>query len=240
MTRQGIDGGEKIHINLARLKTGSNVFEVVVDPDIAVSFRQGKVADVRDALKYERIFSDAKKGLEASAHDMKRIFGTDDVLEVAAEIIKKGDVQLSQQFRENQREMKRKRIIEIIHRNAVDPKTHLPHPIIRIENAMEEAKVRIDENKPAESQIDEVLSKLRIILPIKFEVKEIQVKLPVEEASRSYGIIKGFGNLLKDEWQAEGSLVAVIEIPGGLEEEFYEKLNSITHGNNEVKLIRTR
>ena len=33
----------------------------------------------------------------------------------------------------------------MIHRNAVDPKTGLPHPPQRIESAMEEAKIHVDE-----------------------------------------------------------------------------------------------
>ncbi len=240
MARLGIDAGEKVHINLARYKSGSNVFEVVVEPDIAMNFKLGKAPDVSMALKYERIFSDAKKGLEAPEHIVQEVFGTTDPLQVAAAIIKKGDVQLSQAYREAEREAKRKRIIEIIHKNAVDPKTHLPHPAARIEHAIEEAKIRIDEHKSAEDQVGEIIKSLRPLLPIAIEVKEIQVKLPAQVASKSYGLLKNFGKLLKDEWRDDGSLVAVIEIPGGLEQDFYDKVNSATHGNNEIKVISIR
>ena len=79
-----------------------------------------------------------------------------------------------------------------------------------------------------------------VILPIKFEMKEIAVKIPGEHAGKSHLVLNSFGKILKQEWQSDGSLLAVIEIPGGLEQDFYDKLNSITHGNNEVKLIKTR
>ena len=62
--------------------------------------------------------------------------------------------------------------MEIIHRNGVDPKTKLPHPIQRLENAFEEAKIKIDERRSAEDQVKEILDKLRPVLPISFEKKE--------------------------------------------------------------------
>ena len=45
---------------------------------------------------------------------------------------------------------------------------------------------------------------------------------------------------MKDEWQNDGSWICQVEIPGGLEEDFYDKLNSLTHGSVETKVINTR
>ena len=136
--------------------------------------------------------------------------------------------------------MKRKKILNIIHTNAVDPKTHLPHPMTRLESAFEEAKIRIAEDEPAEKQIQPIIKKLSPILPIKFEVKEILVKIGSLYAAKSYSAIKSFGKMMKDEWQNDGSWICQVEIPGGLEEDFYDKLNSLTHGSVETKVINTR
>ena len=74
----------------------------------------------------------------------------------------------------------------------------------------------------------------------KFEVKEIQLKIPAEYAPKSYNILNNFGKRLKEGWLNDGSLSVVIELPGGLEQERYEKLNSLCHGNVESKVIATR
>lgn len=216
-------------LNLARLKKGSEVFEVVVDPKTAMLARQGR-ASVQDALKYPKIFSDAKKGMLASEQRTKAVFGTHDPLQVAEKIIKEGDIQVTAEYRKQQLEQKRKQIIDVIHRNAVDPKTHLPHPVNRIEAAMEEAKVRIDEHKPAEQQVQEVLKQLRTTLPIKFETKEIELIIPAKHAGRCQGIVRNHARVLKEEWQGDGSWKGIVEIPSGMEQELYDKLNSITHG----------
>ena len=47
-------------INLARLKKGSDIFEIVVDPDKAVLAKKNPEL-TSDALSFPKIFSDAKK-----------------------------------------------------------------------------------------------------------------------------------------------------------------------------------
>ncbi len=226
--------------NTAKLKTHGQNFEILIDSDKAIAFKSGNITDVKEVLAVEKIFTDAKKGMETSPNALKQCFGTEDVEEVAAEIIKKGDFSLTAEYKQNLREEKRKQIIDLIHRNAVDPKTHLPHPPQRIELAMEQVKVHIDEFEDTQKQMNEIVNKLRPILPIKFEIKEVAVKIPAEFASKSYNVLNSFGKKTKEEWLNDGSLAVIIEMPGGLEEDFYEKINSICHGNVESKVLSTK
>ena len=225
---------------IARLKTQGHNFEILADCSNALAMREGKNPDMHDVLAAMQIFSDAHKGLVASENAMKQIFGTNDVNEVAAQIIKKGEIQLTQEYRERLREEKRKQIIAIIHRNGVDPKTHLPHPPQRIENAFEEARFHVEEFKSVQEQVQEALKKLRPILPIKFEVKEIALKISPEYAPKCYSTVRQFGTILREDWQSNGYWVAVVEIPGGMENDMYDKLNKIAHGNLESKVLKIK
>ena len=225
---------------IAKLKTHGQNFEILVDCNNAIAIRQNKNVDMKDVLAAMKIFTDAKKGLEASESAMMQIFKTTDPEEVAKQIIKKGDMQLTSEYRSNLRENKRKQIINIIHRNGVDPKTHAPHPVIRIENALEEAKFHFDEFASVEQQLQEALKKLKPIIPIKFEVKEIAVKISPEYAGKAYSTIKNYGTILREEWQNNGYWVGVVEMPGGMESEFYEKINEICHGEVEAKVLKTK
>ena len=225
---------------IARLKAQGQNFEILVDCNSALAVREGKEMDMHDVLAAAQIFSDAHKGLVASEHAMKQIFGTSDVNEVTKQIILKGEIQLTQEYREKLREEKRKQIINIIHRNGVDPKTHLPHPPQRIENAFIEAKFHVDEFMPVQDQVQEALKKLRPILPIKFEVKEIAIKISPDYAPKCYSTVKSFGTILREEWQTNGYWVAVVEMPGGMENDLYDKLNKICHGNVESKVLKIK
>ncbi len=231
---------EKIHLNLARLKKYGEIFEIVINPDLAVEYKSGKNISLNDVLKDEFIFSDARKALKASEHRLKEVFGTDDPIEIAKVILTKGEIQETSEYRAKLVEEKRKKIIDMIHRYGDDPKTHLPHPITRIEAALEEAKVKIDARKSAEEQIDEIIKQLRPILAIKIETKQMKVRITSQYAQKSYPIVKSFGKILKDTWLDDGSWQAVVEIPAGLEIDFYDKLNTMTHGNVETEVIATK
>lgn len=231
---------ERYSLNLAKLKKGGEMFEVVVNPDTIIDFKNKKLDDVRDAIMYEKVFYDAKKGLEASHEHMKSLFGTDDVLVMCKKIIDEGEIQFTQEYREQKRLEKRNKIIDIIVRNASDPRTGFPHPRVRIESAMEEAKVRIDDMKEAEDQVNEIVSKMKPILPIKLAIKEIEVKIPAIFGVRSYSIIEKFGKIVADNWLSDGSRLCSVEIPAGMQNDFFDALNKLTHGNVESKIVREK
>ena len=222
---------------IARLKSHGLSFEVLVDCDIALALKGGKAIDVRDALAVQEVFTDAHKGLKAPENQIKQVFKTTDHLQAAEDIIKQGDVQLTTEYRHKLAVEKRRAIIHLIHRNGIDPRTGLPHPEIRIENALEEARVHIDEYQPPEAQLDDILKKIRPILPIKFDTRDLAVRIPAEHAGHAYGTIKKFGKMLKEEWQSDGSWIALIEIPAGLQEDFLDTLNNLTHGNVDMKIM---
>ena len=227
-------------MNVARYKHGKHIFEIVVDSDKALEFRQGKSVSLRDVLKADNVFSDAKKGLAISENLMKEVFGTGDSDEVAKQILMKGEIQLTAQHMVKLRDEKKRQVIQLIHTNSVDPRTHAPHPVTRIEAAIDQAKVQINGFKPAQEQLNDVLKKLRPIIPIKFETKDVQVIIGPEYAGKCYQTVKGFGTVLKEEWIADGSLMVKLELSAGAEAEFYDKVNSITHGNAEFTVLKTK
>ena len=225
---------------IIKLKSHGHSFEILVDVNLALLVKQGKEADMSSVLAVEKVFSDAKKGDEASPNSIKESFGTEDVFEVAKAIIRKGELPLTTEYKQQLREQKMKQIVNLIHRNAVDPQTHLPHPPERIENALNEAKFHVNEFEGVQKQMQEALKLIRPILPIKFEIKEMAVKIPADFAAKSYPVIQQFGKKLREDWQADGSYLAVVEIPGGLEEDFHNKLNALCHGDIETKILKTR
>ncbi|MBW2987991.1 ribosome assembly factor SBDS [Candidatus Woesearchaeota archaeon] len=238
MSRPGYIDTSRLSINLAIYRSGSNKFEVVVDPDLAMEFREGKAVEIRDVLKSEYIFSDAQKGNLASEHLLKQVFGTDDVLLVAEKIVKEGEVQLSAEFRRKLREQKRRRILDIIHRNSINPQTNTPHTIERLEAALEEAKVRVDEFKKPEDQVQTVLKAIQSIIPIRYEVRVIEVIVEPKYAPQSYSILKSYGNLEETQWLNDGSLRARLRLPAGMQNELFDRLNSLTHGSVDIKVIK--
>ncbi len=227
---------EKAHFNIARLKRGGKNFEINIDPDLAIAFKQGKNVDIVDVLKYEYIFEDVKDGKRAKETDMKSIFGTDDPLKVAAIILKEGEIQVTEEFRKKIREEKKRKILELIHKNGIDPRTNLVHPIQRIENAFEQAKIRIDEFKSAEDQVSDIIKKLQPVLPISIEKKQVFIKIPPQYAPKCISLIRQYGTLKMENWTSDGHYNATLEMAAGMTQELFDKLNSITHGSVESRI----
>jgi ribosome maturation protein SDO1 len=223
---------------IARLTKDNEHFEILVKPEEALDYRTGKTTRISEVLAAETIFADANKGTKVSEETMRKSFETTDPLKIADEILKKGTLQLTTEQRRKMVEDKRKQIVDFISRQAVDPKTNLPHPPLRIENAMEQIRYTIDAHKPVEEQAREIVKLLRPILPLKIEQLAVAVRVPAAYSARSYGALKNFGEIKQEEWRADGSWYGIIEMPAGAYASFLNKLGDITKGNGEAKILK--
>lgn len=211
-------------------------FELFVDPDAAYAYVEKRKPDVKNILVAEEIYEDAKKGEKAKAADVQKVFHTSDIMEILEFILKNGEVQLTTEQRRKKVEEKRKQVVAILLREAIDPRTKAPHTQIRLEQAMEQARIHIDPFKDPREQMEDVVKELRPILPMKFEKMKIAVKVPAAYAHKCYGTLKNYG-IEKEQWLGSGDLVVVVEIFGGLQGEFYDKLNKLTVGQVETKVL---
>ena len=223
---------------IASYETKGERFEILIDPDVVQLLKDGKEVNLIDHMVIDEIFKDSKKGTKASEDKIKATFGTTDVIEVAKQIVKEGHIQLTTDQRRVMQENKRKQIIAMIARNAINPQTGAPHPPQRIEIAMEEAKVHVDPFKSAEAQVHDVLNALRPLIPIKFDKVKIAVRLAPDDYGKCYGDIKSFGSIIREEWQGNGYWIGVVEMPAGMQTDFYQKLNEKTKGSVETKVIK--
>ena len=221
---------------IARYQHGQLNFEILVEPETAYRLKKGENVPIDNVIASRDVFSDSRKGLRANETDLNKTFGTNVIDRIAIKIIKDGEIQLTTEQKNKMQEERTKQIINLIARNAVDPRTHAPHPPNRIEKALEAARIHVDPFKSAQDQIEGALKAIKVILPIKLEIVRIAVKIPAENAVRVYGFVKEHKKI-KEEWESDGSLIAVVEIPAGLQGEFFDKLNKLTSGNNETKII---
>ena len=226
---------DKIKLNVARIKKFGNNFEINIDPDAAIKYKKGETTDLREVLLADNVFSDAKKGLIVSGSELEKAFHTTDINKIAEIILKDGEIQITSEHRSEEREKRLKKLINMIHKQAIDSKTGLPHPVTRIEAALEEAKVHLEGHKTVEEQFDDVISKLRPIIPIKIEQKKVEIIIPATYAGKSYQIVSSNSKIIKDTWNTDGSWTVSVEVPAGFYPEFLDKLNSLTHGEVVVK-----
>ncbi len=225
-------------VTVVRYTFEGEKFEILVKPDPALEYKLGKRKDISAVLVSDEIYSDSSKGTRASTEKLLKAFKTEDATAIAERILQKGDLNLTTDQRRKMTSEKRKQIVNYIAKTYVDPKSHLPHPPLRIEQAMEDGRVSIDPHKNVDEQVKDVVEKLRSIIPLKSENLVLEIIVPAQYAAQSYSVLKSTGTLQKEEWQSNGSLKAILEIPAAARPNVIDRLGSITKGTASVEVTK--
>lgn len=218
----------------AKIKIKGKNFEILVDVEKALEVKKGKASGF-EALISEAVFYNIKSGDRASESDLKAVFGTGDINIIAEKIIKSGEIEIPSDYLNKERQNKVKQVIDFLTKNAINPTTGNPYTPMRIEESITQAGINI-ENKPIESQLSRILEKLRPILPIKIETKKLKITIPAVHTGKVYGFVNEYKE--SERWLDNGDLEAVVNLPVGIQMDFYDKLNSVTHGSSIVEEIK--
>jgi ribosome maturation protein SDO1 len=225
-------------VTVVRFSYEGEKFEIMVKPDPALEYKMGKKKDLSAVLVSDEIYTDSGKGTKPSTEKLLQAFKTEDLTEIAEIIMQKGNLNLTTDQRRKMIENKRKQIVEFIAKTYVDPKTHLPHPPLRVEQAMKDARVSIDPQKNVDEQVKDIVEKLRSIIALKSESLQLEILIPAQYASQSYAVLKSVGSLKTEEWQNNGSLKAILEIPAAARPNVIDRLGSITKGSASVEVVQ--
>ena len=224
----------------ARLESHGARFEVLVDPDAALAIKRGEFdGDLEEVIAAEDVFENASRGDRPTESDVEDVFDTTEPLQIIPEVIQRGEIQITAEQRREMQERKRRQLINRIARNAINPQMDdAPHPPDRIESALEQTDFRIDPMQPVEPQVDDALDALRPVIPIRFEEVTMAVQIPAEHAGSAQAQIRSFGDLEREEWQADGSWIGVLTFPAGMRNDFYEVVNEHSSGEADTRLVR--
>jgi len=225
-----------VDVTVVKFSFEGEKFEILVKPDLALDYKLGKKKDLSSILVSDEIYTDSSKGKRASTEKLLKAFKTDDAAIIAEKILQKGDLNLTTDQRRKMIEQKRKQIVEFVAKTYVDPRSHLPHPPLRIEQAMKDAKVSVDPQKNVDEQVKDIVEKLRSIIPLKSENLDLEIIIPAQYAAKSYSVLKSVGTLKREDWLTNGSLKAILEIPAAARPNVIDRLGSITKGTATVEV----
>lgn len=219
---------------IVRYSAGNDKFEILVKPDPALEYKLGKKMDISNIMISDEIYSDANKGTRCSSEKLMKHFKTTDQLEIAKQIMDKGDLNLNTDQRRKMIEEKKRQIVEYINKNFVDPKSHMPHPISRINAVLDEARVAIDPFKRLDDQLKNIIEALRKIIPLKSEILELTVTVPSQFSGQSFSVFKTIGEIKSEQWLSDGSLQVILSINAGMKSSFLDRIGTATKGSAQV------
>jgi ribosome maturation protein SDO1 len=213
---------------IARVRMGKMNFETMVDLDSAMKLKKGQEIAISEVIKDKEIWTDLKKGMRPSQDEIMNSFGTLELEKIVEKIVKKGEIEVTQEYRDEALIAKRKQIINFLVKNAVDARSGRPFTPDILESALKESGVRID-NQGIEKQMPSVIESLKKVIPVKIETKKIKINIPAQYTGKVYGLVQEYKE--NETWLGNGDLDVIINIPVGIQLEFYDKLNSVTHGS---------
>jgi ribosome maturation protein SDO1 len=207
--------------------------EIICNQGSIEAYREGKSC-LDDTLITQEIYKDAKKADRASEADIVEVFQHKDMSKALDEIIKKGDYQISTAERKKKVEEKRKQIVYYFHKNYMDPKSRLPHPITRIEAALSDIKaLRIHPHEPTENQAKQIMKQLRDIIPMKSNAMEGTITVPHAFLGQLQGVVRSSCTVLKEDYTDFGCKMRVAFVASDLEK-LLADINRV--GKGEVSL----
>ena len=225
-------------VTIVRFSVEGEKFEILVKPDPALDFKIGKRKEISGVLISDEIYSDSNKGTRASTEKLMKAFKTTDSNAIAIIMLEKGELNLTTDQRRKMVSDKRKQIVDFIAKSYVDPRSHLPHPPLRIEQAMDDARVSVDPFRNTDEQIKEIIEQLRSIIPLKSENMLLEILVPAQFAAQSYSVLKSFGTLKKEEWQSNGALKVILDIPAAARANVMDRLGSVTKGTASIEVAK--
>ena len=210
---------------VARLEKGGSRYEILVDPDLVDAWKENPSSvDLDELLAVSEVWTDSKNGERPTSDAWESVFGSNDIHQCVEIILKQGSIQLTTAQRKKMVEEKKLQIINEIAITATDPKTRMPHPRTRIENALEEARFSVDPFKSVESQVSDAVKVLKPLIPLQFITIRLAFKIP----GSSYGSVNQILRdlVIRQEWLTDGTWACVVEVPGGMKNELISKVAS--------------
>ncbi len=228
----------KVKEIIARYKIKGKKFEILLNWNKYNEYlKHPDKVDISEIIIGDGIFEDIRKAQRAKERDIKEIFGEKSFYEICKEIIQKGEIQLTEEQRREIIEEKKRKIINFISTHAIDAQTNLPLTPTRIEHAMEQVKFRVDPFKSVEKQIEDAISALRSVLPIKIESKIYEIRCTLDISGKMRNELSRIGKIKSEDWGTT-HYVCQIEIPAGLIDALFSTVNKLTKGEGEIREIK--
>lgn len=199
---------------LARFERNGLRFEILVNPDLVDAHRNDpKSVDLDDLLATDEVWLDARGGERPTVEQIETAFGSNDLRTCVDRILLDGSIQLTTIQRKARIELLRSSIIHRIASTAIDPRSKMPHPPSRIENALEESRYSIDPFLPLERQVSDAVKMMRPLIPLKFATARLAFRIPGTQYGSIQKILRGL--TIKEEWLSNGDWACVVDIPAG-------------------------
>lgn len=169
------------NVAVIRLKKGGKRFEIACYKNKLLDWKNKSTTNLSDILQTDKIFLNVSKGQLASKEELAAAFGQAATSQqIVEEIMRRGEMQVSEKERSVQSAASVKDIATIIAEKCLNSTTKKPYSANIIEKAMSEVHYTVSLSKSAKQQALEVIKQLQLkkTIPIIRCLMKLSIHLP--------------------------------------------------------------
>lgn len=225
------------NVAVVRLKRKGKRFELACYKNKVMSWRDGTEKDLDEVLQTDSIFANVSKGILANTKDLQTAFHTADSNKVVLEILRHGELQVSEKERQHQTDNLFHEIAAIVADKCVDPTTKRPFSVGIIERAMRDTiHYAVVPNKTAKVQAQSVIKQLREHMNISRAQMRLQLSLPLHSSKQIKEKLKEHIQSLEHErW--DGPYEASVLVDPGSFRVIVDLVSAETRGQGSVEVV---
>mmetsp|Transcript_5433 Transcript_5433/g.7986 ORF Transcript_5433/g.7986 Transcript_5433/m.7986 type:complete len:442 (-) Transcript_5433:254-1579(-) len=204
------------NVAVVRLTKGGKRFEVACYKNKIVDYRTGKEQNMDEVLQIDNVFTNVSKGILANKKDMKKIFGIDDETLIIQEILKSGQVQISEKERDAYYENVWREVANFVSEKCVNPSNNRRYTPDMIRQAMKMAEFSAHPTRSVKQQFLDCVKLLiaKGVLPIERAKMHLRIQVYASNDDvqlynesidyvKSIGavVVKGEGTANEDNWR---------------------------------------
>jgi ribosome maturation protein SDO1 len=159
----------------------------------------------------------------------REAFGTANNDDCLKAICTKGHIQETAAERKEKTDQRRAEVVNYIHKYFINPQNNMPHPITRIELAMDQQKCHIDLDTPIDRVIEDVRKKLIEVLALKKASMDGELTVPHQHVGSVAGTLHKYVEKHSERYTADGCVMEIGIVPGDYDA-FLAEMNRITKG----------
>ncbi|RUS21243.1 ribosome maturation protein SBDS-like protein [Endogone sp. FLAS-F59071] len=230
------------NVSIVRLKKGGKRFEIACYKNKVMEWRNNVETDIDEVLQIHSIFMNVSKGQVASKEDLLKCFKTEDEEKILEEILKKGELQVSDKERSNQLDTMWRDIATIVAENCVNPETKRPYTVTMIEKSMQDLHLSVNATRSSKSQALEVIKQLqeKSIIPIQRAQMRIRIVMANSKDTKKLRekMMPMIANVEDEDFGDEYELICTID-PGQFRV-ITELLQTETKGKAQIEITSLR
>jgi len=209
--------------------------EVMTKPGSVLKYRAGKLG-FDNVLQSDDIWKNSSKGERAANADLMTLFGTDTPRQCLEIILNEGEVNLTAAERKEKVDKKKREMVTYVNKYFVDPRNGLPHPVTRVEQALQELNFHVDPETPVERQIQDLLKKLPDVLRIKKQGEmEGVVSVPNQHIGVCSGVLHALATVNNEEYGGSGCDYRIAVVPADYDR-LVAELTRVTKGDFQINM----